>query len=362
MTTVLSIITVAILIALFSEALKKKPVLFYGVSALISTAAALMVWAGVSLPAWVNEYIMPIVIRGGFSGALFIVVMVTGALPNGSYLMKKLMPLRAQLSIIAGIFTLGHNVAYGKTYFVMLFSTPANLPVNQLCAAVCSVIMLAIMLPLFITSFKRVRRKMRATTWKKLQRAAYVFYALMFIHVMLLTVPGAIAGRAWYRVTVLVYSLVYLSYLPARLIKQNALKHRTTGTAAKRQLHAIAGACAACIFVWVSVFSMSNTATVTETASAEETGTIYKDGVYTGSAFGNSDYITVSVTVENGAITRIEILEQYEDEPYWSWALEETKLIIAANSTDVDTVSMATYSSEGIRSAVKNALKAAVTE
>ncbi|MBQ3880064.1 MAG: FMN-binding protein [Oscillospiraceae bacterium] len=45
------------------------------------------------------------------------------------------MPMRAQLSILACILTIGHNIAYGKTYFVMLFGAPSRMPVTQLIAA-----------------------------------------------------------------------------------------------------------------------------------------------------------------------------------------------------------------------------------
>lgn len=56
--------------------------------------------------------------------------------------------------------------------------------------------MIAIMLPLFITSFKRVRRRMKPGNWKRLQRLAYVFYGLMYIHVLLLNLRGARTSAA----------------------------------------------------------------------------------------------------------------------------------------------------------------------
>ena len=56
--------------------------------------------------------------------------------------------------------------------------------------------MIAIMLPPFITSFKRVRRRMKPGSWKRLQRLAYVFYGLMYIHVLLLNLSGARTSAA----------------------------------------------------------------------------------------------------------------------------------------------------------------------
>ena len=101
--------------------------------------------------------------------------MYTGALPNGSWLIKKLMPVRAELSIIATILTLAHNISYGMTYFKMLFTMPKVMPLNQILATICTMVMMCIMIPLCITSFKSIRKKMNPKSWKKLQRWAYVF-------------------------------------------------------------------------------------------------------------------------------------------------------------------------------------------
>ncbi len=48
--------------------------------------------------------------------------MYTGALKNGSKLMKILMPIRAELSIIASILTLAHNISFGRYHFITLFT------------------------------------------------------------------------------------------------------------------------------------------------------------------------------------------------------------------------------------------------
>lgn len=195
-------------------------------------------YGGVSFSGWVGDWVWPIFSRGALASALFILVMWMGALPNGSSAIKTLMPLRGELSILACILTLGHNIAYGKTYFRLLFTRPDRLPANQLSAALCSLVMIVIMLPLFVTSFKRVRRRMNGKSWKKLQRLAYLFYALMYVHVMLLNVPYAMKGRVSYVVNVLVYSAIFLSYAICRLLKHSLgktparlLSHQKLGVA-----------------------------------------------------------------------------------------------------------------------------------
>ncbi len=81
-----------------------------------------------------------------------------------------------------------------------------------------------------------------------------------------------------------------------------------------------------------------------------------KDGTYTGSGQGYKSTITVEVTIAGGKITAIEVVSQDDDEPYFSNAKTLISQVIAKQSTSVDTVSGATYSSKGILVAIKNAL------
>ena len=92
-------------------------------------------------------------------------------------------------------------------------------------------------------------------------------------------------------------------------------------------------------------------------------GQTYKDGVYTGTARGYAGNITVKVTIKNGKITSIVITKnEADDEPYLNQAKAVIKAIIKTQSTKVDAVSGATYSSNGIIKAVENALKKAVVK
>lgn len=220
----ISLALTALFIRFCAKSLKAHPVPFYWGAVIIAAAVVLCTVNGVVFPGWFSTWVWPIFARSAFSTALFVAVMYAGAVHNGSKLMKTLMLIRGELSIIASILTLGHNISYGKTYFRLLFTRPDRLPVNQLLAAVCSLVMLCIMIPLFITSFKCVRRKMKGSSWKKLQRLAYGFYALIYIHVLLLTVPGAQKGSGSYLLTIIVYSVVFLTYGAMRI--QKALRNQ----------------------------------------------------------------------------------------------------------------------------------------
>ena len=80
------------------------------------------------------------------------------------------------------------------------------------------------------------------------------------------------------------------------------------------------------------------------------------DGVYKGSATGFSGPVTVAVTIMDKKITSIDILSSTDDEAFFNRAKGVIDRIISSQSFDVDVVSGATYSSNGIIKAVKNAL------
>lgn len=107
---------------------------------------------------------------------------------------------------------------------------------------------------------------------------------------------------------------------------------------------------------------VSDRGTDTETENAAEdtqtaTGSFeLADGVYKGSATGFSGPVTVAVTIMDKKITSIDILSSTDDEAFFNRAKGVIDRIIASQSFDVDVVSGATYSSNGIIGAVKNAL------
>ena len=83
----------------------------------------------------------------------------------------------------------------------------------------------------------------------------------------------------------------------------------------------------------------------------------YADGVYVGSSRGYGDAVRVQVTMENGSITEVEILDaSYETKQFLRRAKRLLTTVVEAQSWEVDAVSEATYTSRGILGAVQNAL------
>lgn len=97
-----------------------------------------------------------------------------------------------------------------------------------------------------------------------------------------------------------------------------------------------------------------------QVAGDSKDGGNYTDGTYTGQAQGFGGPIKVEVTVEGGKITKLDILSaEKEDTAYLDAAKAIIDTIIENQSTEVDTVSGATFSSTGIKEATKKALEGA---
>lgn len=107
----------------------------------------------------------------------------------------------------------------------------------------------------------------------------------------------------------------------------------------------------------------STTETTTESVTSDNNNTAadtagqFADGVYTGTGNGFRGATNVTVTVENGEITDITVNSYSDDDQFFSRAESGViSSIIKSQSTDVDAVSGATFSSNGIKEAVADAL------
>lgn len=94
--------------------------------------------------------------------------------------------------------------------------------------------------------------------------------------------------------------------------------------------------------------------------STVQDASAYADGTYYGTGTGFSGALTVEVVISGGKISSIQIIDTSDGDSYIQSASGLISNIIATQSTNVDTVSGATYSSVGIIEAVRNALSQAV--
>lgn len=121
------------------------------------------------------------------------------------------------------------------------------------------------------------------------------------------------------------------------------------------------------IVVALAVYGVATTAmaaqkaaSVQDAANSTTRGIYLKDGSFKGSAQGYGGITDVTVTVTNGYITNVTVDNTYDDSPYIDNV--EAKLIpdlVANQTTTIDVVTNASYSSNGVRFAVRNALRSA---
>lgn len=102
----------------------------------------------------------------------------------------------------------------------------------------------------------------------------------------------------------------------------------------------------------------SGTDNKTENTNENESssGGKYKDGIYEGEGKGFKSQIKVQVTVSSGEISDIKVIESGDDPEYFNRVQSLLNDIIKNQSADVNVVSGATFSSNGLIQAVNNAL------
>lgn len=94
-----------------------------------------------------------------------------------------------------------------------------------------------------------------------------------------------------------------------------------------------------------------------QTEAEQEAESGLKDGTYEGTGLGFGDDIIVQVTISGGRMTDISVVSaEGEDKPYYKQALAVLDRMLTAQSTEVDTVSGATLTADGMIEAVADAL------
>lgn len=114
----------------------------------------------------------------------------------------------------------------------------------------------------------------------------------------------------------------------------------------------------------VSGSSTGNIVPDNNSGSSEDSSVIgtvpYMEGIYYGTGEGYNGDVSVAVVIQEHTMKAILITEKSDDDAFFNRAMEVVKKVIRTQKTDgVDAVSGATYSSNGILEAIRNALKQA---
>lgn len=147
----------------------------------------------------------PLIVDGNLSFSLFLLVMLAGAFRNKSKPRTSFMLIRREMAAIGLVLLIPHAVSRISIALSGYNST--------------GLIAMTMMIPLVIVSIPKVRRKIGQALWKKLHRAAYVVYFLIYIHLAFLIyfINGELViqqrSYAW------IFHLTYIVYLILRITK-----------------------------------------------------------------------------------------------------------------------------------------------
>ena len=194
--------------------IKACPVAFYALAVIVDVV--FMAHGIVELPRPMWLALFTLIQKCTLSLAMFIVVMYIGCFSKDSKLTLWLRPIRAELSIIAWLLSLGHMAVYLASYLPRIMGGgPFSL--NIMSAFVLALVLFVLLIILGVTSFNFVKKKMDPHGWKKIQKLAYPFFMLTYAHLLLMLLPSALRGGQAAAVTVGVYSVVFIGYAVLRI-------------------------------------------------------------------------------------------------------------------------------------------------
>jgi uncharacterized protein with FMN-binding domain len=263
--------------------------------------------------------------------------MFVGAFKRDSKISKRLRSIRKEYSIIGFILLIPHFIIYLNNFI------NGDYPWEWY-----GIFAMIIMIPLFTTSFNIFKKKINMKNWKKLQRLSYIVYALIFIHLMIVG-----SGE-----NVIVYGTLFSLYTYLKI--KNYLLNKEEQSL-KTMLNI------GYAFV-LGLYLFNTTGVAGNLFSTSYEGADYNmvslnDGIYRGEGTGFQGLeVDLDVVVENGEIADIIIYEYGGTTPHKGIDFEVSASLVANEiilnqSTNIDTISGATKTSEGILEAVKDALK-----
>ena len=201
--------------------IKSRPLAFYALAATLDVLFVVGSFAG--LPLMLYDALFLLLHKCTLATALFAVVMYIGVFARDSRVATYLRPIRAELSIMAWLLSLGHMAIYLSSYAANLST---GLPQTNVAVALALALALfALLVVLGVTSFNGVKKRMKKETWKRVQLLAYPFWGLVYVHLLLMLVPSALRGGAPAQMAVVVYSVVFVGYAVLR-IRRAAIDRR----------------------------------------------------------------------------------------------------------------------------------------
>lgn len=219
-----ALVFVGAFVLVLAPVLRKHPVPFY----VLFIAASILSFASflVFMP---TLYYLDQLFASCYTGVSFyLLVMFAGALPKSWVVTKRLLSVRSEMSIAGGFIILFHVMKVLPMVFLAF--TPAYskiwgdaMPWMFVASVVVGVPLLICFSVPWITSFRFIRNRMEHKRWKRVQRLAYPFMALLVAQGMLLAIGHAAyvgvgdARFSGYVVTAAAYAIIGVAYLALKL-------------------------------------------------------------------------------------------------------------------------------------------------
>lgn len=203
-------------VLLLRKPIAKAPLAFYALSA--ATVVACVASTAFGMPRFVWAALFVLEQKCILPLALFTIVMFVGCFSKESFVSRCIRPIRAELSIIAWILSLAHVAVYVRGYVPRILGGDA-LAGNVAVSFGVAVVLLALLLVLGVTSFHVVKRRMSTALWTKVQKGAYAFFGLAFVHVSLMLAPSALQGGRAAQASIAAYVVVFALYACLRIAR-----------------------------------------------------------------------------------------------------------------------------------------------
>jgi DMSO/TMAO reductase YedYZ heme-binding membrane subunit len=257
-----SLVIWAVVFVLLSKSIKRHAKYYYWFFGIIASLSLLQAINWLFQITGYNLYQTPVLgkilvsnihfVEFGFP--LLVIIMYVGALNPKVPWVKKLLNIRKELSILSGFPVLTHSLIRITSNFtdaLRFFSDKAAYMSQNKWAAnetglsitnagyLLGIILFVLFLILWITSFDSVHKKLGGRKWKQIQKWAYLLYALLFIHSVLLHTGwiinplGGMGSREYMMKEAIALSstvVVFGSYLVLRLRKAQKDRMKKTRT------------------------------------------------------------------------------------------------------------------------------------
>lgn len=219
-----------------SRQVRNHPAVFYALFAACSAATFFEPLPGGALA----DTLVQLVASCYTGVAIYLAVMFAGALPKRWKATKRLLSIRSEMSIIGGIVIFAHCLRVlslaplSFSWYWGLIWGEGALPMLLACGVVGPALLVCFMVP-WVTSFPFVRRRMSYPAWKRTQKLAYPFMALLVLQGAFLAVGHGMyvgpegPGFAVYATTAVTYLAIGVAYLALKALGVGRVECRGGG-------------------------------------------------------------------------------------------------------------------------------------